>query len=252
MPIRVERRGQVSWIVIDREDKGNSLDYEHALQLARAIRGECSYSDTSVVALRGAGTRFFSTGVDLGSVAQLRGADDAIRLMVEGLGEVCRSVTSCNKPFIAAVNGHAVGIGFEIVIASDIAFAVRGDKMGSPAVKWGMVPPASTTIGQYVLGPKIASYIVLTGDLLTSEELYRLGGLSGIVDNVEELVDVVERTAEKISANSRWAVREALRVMRASRPHNITEIGLRALVLSAARTETVERAGSFLERKGKK
>ncbi|MCE4624292.1 MAG: enoyl-CoA hydratase/isomerase family protein [Desulfurococcales archaeon] len=249
MPIRVERWEHVSWVIIDREDKGNSLDYEHARQLADIIRRECEEPSTAVVALRGAGSRFFSTGVDLESVANVRGAEDAMRLMGEGLGGVCKAITGCSKPFIAAVNGHAVGIGFEMVVASDLAFAVRGVKMGSPAVKWGMVPPASTTIGQYIMGQKSAAYIVLTGELLPSDELYRMGLLNGLVDSVEELVSMVEGVAAKIAGNSRWAVREAVRVMRASRMHHLTEIGLRSLILSTARPEAAERARGFLERK---
>ncbi len=249
MSVKVERRGPVSWVIIDREDKGNSLDYEHARLLAGKLKEECTFPETRVIALRGAGKRFFSTGVDLASVAGVRGASDAIRLMMDGLGGVCRAITGCDKPVVAAVNGHAVGIGFEMVVASDLAFAVRGVKMGSPAVRWGMVPPASTTIGQYIMGQKLASYIVLTGDLLTSEDLYRAGALNGLVDNVEELVATVESVASKIAANNEWAVREALRVLRASRMHHLTEIGLRALVLSTARPEAAERARTFLGRK---
>jgi enoyl-CoA hydratase/crotonobetainyl-CoA hydratase len=248
LPIDVKRKNNVSWIIINREDKGNSLDVEHAKLLAQAITRECNNQETAVVALRGAGSRFFSTGVDLSSVASVRSIEDSIRLMAEGLGGVCKAITGCSKPFIAAVNGHAVGIGFEMVVASDLAYAVRGVKMGSPAVRWGMVPPASTTIGQYVMGQKIATYIVLTGDLLPSEELYRYGLLNGIVGNVEELEKTVEQVAVKISRNDRWAVREALRVLRASRMHHLTEIGLRSLVISTARRETWERARSFLEK----
>ncbi len=251
MPIRVRVDGPVSWVIIDREDKGNSLDYEHALELAKAIRKECGNPETRVVALRGAGSRFFSTGVDLASVASVSSIEDAYKLMAEGLGGVCRSVTSCEKPFIAAVNGHAIGIGFEIVVASDLAFAVRGVKMGTPAVRWGMVPPASTTIGQYYLGPKLATYLVLTGDLLLSDDLYSKGVLNGLAEDVEKLEEIVKTVAEKISKNSSWAVKEALRVMRASRPHHLTEIGLRSLVSSTARSETVERARGFLEGKNR-
>ncbi len=251
MPVRVERKGRTSWVIIDRESKGNSLDVEHARLLREAIQGECARPDTSVVALRGAGERFFSTGVDLESVASIGSADDAVRLMMDGLGGVCRSIIECSKPVIAAVNGHAVGIGFEIVVASDLAGAVRGVKMGSPAVRWGMVPPASTTIGQYILGQKLAAYIVLTGDLLRSEDLYRAGLLNAVFDSVGELESWVESVAEKIAANSPWAVREALRVMRASRMHHLTELGLRALTLSASRREAAERARGFLEGKRK-
>jgi enoyl-CoA hydratase/carnithine racemase len=249
MPVKVEVKGPVSWVIIDREDKANSLDYEHATLLAKALSDECSNPETSVVALRGSGSRFFSTGVDLGSVASVESVEDALKLMGEGLGGVCRVVTSCQKPVIAAVNGHAIGIGFEIVVASDLAYAVKGIKMGTPAVKWGMVPPATPTIGQTVLGQKQAAYLVLTGDIITSDEAFKMGLLNGLADNVDELTKMVEDVAGRIAENSRWAVGEALRVLRASRPHHLTEISLRSLIVSTARRETWERARSFVEGK---
>ncbi len=251
MPVHVEPRGPVSWVIIDRVEKGNSLDYEHAVALAEAVRGACGDPETRVVALRGAGDRFFSTGVDLEAVARVEGVEDSLRLMAEGLGGVCEAVVSCPKPVIAAVNGHAVGIGFELVVASDMAWAVRGARMGSPAAKWGMVPPASTTIAPLLAGYKQAAYIVLTGRLVTAEEAYRMGFLNGVVDTVDELVETVESVAGDVARLDPWAVATAKRLLSEARARLLTERGLLALTLSAARREARERARGFLESKAK-
>ncbi|MEB3774169.1 MAG: enoyl-CoA hydratase/isomerase family protein [Desulfurococcales archaeon] len=252
MPIRVERRGPASWIIIDRVDKGNSLDLQHALQLADTVRAECSHSDTSVIVLRGAGDRFFSTGVDLEAVASIRGPEDSWMLMGEGLGGVCRALSECSKPVIAAVNGHAVGIGFEMLYASDIAIAVKGAKLGSPAAKWGMVPPATTTIGPWIIGYKAAAYIALTGRLLSSEEALRLGIINMVVDSPEDLDRVVEEIVEDITRNDQWAVRTAKELLREARLHMSLQRGLAMLVYSASRNEARRRARGFLEGKASK
>ncbi|MCE4600839.1 MAG: enoyl-CoA hydratase-related protein [Desulfurococcales archaeon] len=252
MPIRVERDPLISWIIIDREDKGNSLDYEHARELANAIKGECEDQNTTVIAIRGAGERFFSTGVDLESVAKITGTDDAWKIMYEGLGGVCRALSECSKPVIAAVNGHAVGIGFELLYASDIAVAVRKAKLGSPAVKWGMVPPATPTVGPWLIGYKRAAFIALTGLLITAEEALEYGIVNMVVDNVDELVAKVREVAEAIASNDQWAVRTAKELLREARPHLMLQRGLMSLVYSASRPETVERARGFLDSKNKK
>ena len=249
MPIHTRRDGPVSWVVIDREEKGNSLDYEHARLLAEAVEAECASPDTAVVAIRGAGSRFFSTGVDLASVAGIRGTQDAWRIMYEGLGGVCRAVAGCEKPVVAAVNGHAIGIGFELLHAADIAVAVRHAKLGTPAVRWGMVPPATPTVAPWLIGYKRAAYLVLTGDTITAEEALSMGIVNFVVDTVEEMEEKVREVAEKIAANDQWAVRMARELLREARPHLMLQRGLLALIYSAARPETVERAQGFLQRK---
>ena len=251
MPVRLERDGSIAWVVVDRVEKGNSLDYEHARALADAVAAACRDPGVRLVALRGAGDRFFSTGVDLESVANIRGEADAELLMMHGLGGVCEAVSECLKPVVAAVNGHAVGIGFELVVASDMAWAVRWAKLGSPAAKWGMVPPATTTIAPWIVGYKQAAYIVLTGRLVSAEEAYRMGFLNGVVDSVDELVETVKSVARDVEKLDPWAVAMAKRLLREARPRLIVERGLQALTLSASRPEAAERAKGFMEGRGR-
>jgi len=251
VPINYSVEGPISWVVIDREEKANSLDLDHALQLAETIHQACSDEATRVVALRGAGERFFSAGVDLEAVAGLAGPEDAWKLMYEGLGGVCNAVASCGKPVIAAVNGHAVGIGFELLYAADLAWAVEHAKMGSPAVKWGMVPPASTTVAPWLVGAKRAAYIALTGRLITALEAERMGFINGVVPGVNELLETVRGVAEDIARADPWAVSLARRLLAGARPHSMVERGLLALAQSAGREEVRRRARGFLESRGK-
>ncbi len=90
-----------------------------------------------IVALRGAGERFFSTGIDLNWVASLGNVEGAASLVYEAFKRVIQAMLECKKPVVAAVNGHAVGLAFELVQIADMAVAVRGAKLGVPAVKWG-------------------------------------------------------------------------------------------------------------------
>ena len=249
MPIRLERRGPAVLVVIDREEKANSLDYEHARQLAERIREACRDPQARAVILRGAGTRYFSAGVDLESVYNARSPGEAWRLMAEGLAEACRALSQCEKPVIAAVNGYAIGIGFELLHATDIAIAVRTARLGTPAVRWGMVPPATPTVGPWLYGYKRAALLVLTGRLITAEEAEKWGIINKTVETHEELDREAQAIAEEIARNDPWAVSLARRLLQAARPEPLIERGILALAHSTARPEVAERVKSFLNKR---
>ncbi len=249
MPIRVERDDLISWIIIDRENQGNSLDEPHLRELASKIREECSNTDTRVIVLTGSGERFFTTGVDLTATSKVRGMDDAWRLMYLGLGGVCLALTECSKPVIAAVNGHAIGAGMEMLNAVDLAVAVRRAKFSSPAARWGMVPPGTPTIGAFLLGAKHAAMIALTGRTFTADEVREMGLVNMVVDTHEELRTEVRKLAEDIAKGDPFAISETRKLLASARLHFWVDRGLRALSESTARPVVAEKASEFLKGK---
>jgi enoyl-CoA hydratase/carnithine racemase len=249
MPIVVERDDLISWIIIDRVDAGNSLDEPHLKELAQKIKEECEEPSTRVLVLTGRGDRFFTTGVDLEATSRVRGLDDAWRLMYEGLGGVCLSLTGCRKPVIAAINGHAIGAGMELLNAVDLAVTVKRARFSSPAVRWGMVPPGTPTLGPFLLGAKHAALIALTGRTFTAEEVKQMGFVNIVVDSLEELRKEVRRLAEDIAKGEPFAITETKRLLADARLHFWVDRGLRALTESTARPVVAERASEFLRGK---
>ncbi|MET1101207.1 MAG: enoyl-CoA hydratase/isomerase family protein [Pyrodictiaceae archaeon] len=251
MPVKTMLEGSGFWVVIDRLDKANALDYEHLARLREAIELGCKTREANAVVITGSGDKYFSTGVDLGSVANVKSADEAFKLMVEGLGNVCRAILDCRKPVIAAVNGHAIGIGFELLYAVDIAVAVRHAKFSTPAVKWGMIPPMTTTLGPFLIGLKNASYLALTGATISAEEALRMGIINEIVDDIESLRKRVMEIIGEMGKASSWAISQARRLLSLARERLYAELGLMSLGFSTARLETIGLARSFLEKKRK-
>ncbi|MEB3757500.1 MAG: enoyl-CoA hydratase/isomerase family protein [Desulfurococcales archaeon] len=249
MPIVVERDDLISWIIIDRVEAGNSLDKPHLDELAAKIREECEEPSTRVVVVTGRGEKFFTTGVDLGATSRVRGLDDAWSLMYEGLGGVCLAMTGCRKPVIAAINGHAIGAGMELLNAVDLAVAVRWAKFSSPAVRWGMVPPGTPTLGPFLFGAKNAALVALTGRTFTAEDVLRMGFINMVVDSTEELRREVRKLAEDIAKGEPFAVEQTRRLLADSRLHFWVDRGLRALAESTARPVVAERASEFLKGK---
>ncbi len=246
MTVRAERTERVSWIIVDRQEAGNSLGLRDTLEMAERIRQECDSGGTSVVAITGAGEKFFISGIDLKETAEVRDLDEAWKLMYEGLGGVCRSVFSCRKPVIAAVNGYALGAGLEILYAADLAYAVRTAKLGVPPVKYGMVPPASSTIGMLLANSKAVAYMVLTGEMITAEEAMRYGLLNDVVDSIVSLRSKVEEVAAKVAANEPEAVAAARTLMAEAKMQWLSDKGLRTLAAFTARPIVKSRIGELL------
>lgn len=241
MPVRVEREDLVSWVVFDRPEKGNALGMEELEEARRAVEAECSSGDHAVVALTGSGDRFFTTGVDLDEIVEARDAEAAWRLMYEGLGGLCRAIQGCRKPVVAAVNGYALGAGMELLYFVDLAYAVRSAKFGVPPVRYGMVPPATPTVGVVLLGPRAAAYLALTGEMVTAEEALSMGFLNGVVDTVEELRAKVREVAKAIAQNEPEAVAEVRRLIVESKMAALSDKGLRTLAAFTARSVVAER-----------
>ena len=246
MAIRVERSEHTSWVIVDREQAGNSLGLSDMMEFVSALSQECSYQGTAAVAITGAGEKFFITGVDLKETAEAQSFSDAWRLMYEGLGGVCRAAFNCRKPVIAAVNGYALGAGFELLYAADLAYAVRWAKFGLPPLRYGMVPPASSTIGMLLGVPKLVSYLVLTGDMITAEDALRYGIINGVVDSVQQLRSAVEEVSAKIAQAEPEAVAAARALMAEAKMQMLSDKGLRTLAAFTARPEVRQRVLEFL------
>src|ERR1700712_79226 len=134
-PVTVEIRDAVCVITINRPDARNAIDLATSIALATALEQLDARSDLTVGVLTGAGGNF-SAGLDLKAFA--RGE----RPYVEGRGFAGIAESPPRKPLIAAVEGWALGGGFEIVLACDLVVAAAGARFGLPEVTRGLVPRA--------------------------------------------------------------------------------------------------------------
>ncbi len=246
MPIGIREGENVVWVIIDRADKANAFDRAHLIGFRESLESACG-SDKPAVAIMGSGDRYFSAGIDLEAVASISTLEDSFSLFIDHMGSVIEAIVSCDKPVVAAVNGYAVGLGFEIVQASDLAYAVRTAKLGSPALRWGMIPP----ITPFTAYNKIAAELTFTGRLLTAEEAYRMGFINGVADGIEGLKTAVEEIAGKIGEMEQWAVAEVKHALAAQRLP-LLYLGLKEIALAAGRRSVSDRINKFfLERKKK-
>jgi len=208
MPVETEVRGRVLVVTMQREAKRNAIDQELADGIGAALDRLDDDPELWVGVLTGTLT-VFSAGSDLassrnGSAATDRGGE---------YGVIRRDRV---KPLIAAVEGPALGGGFEIVLACDLVVAARDASFGLPEVKRGLVP----TCGGLFRAPRalplnVAKEMLLTGDRLDPERAYALG-LVNVVAEPGGAVDAALALAERIGSVGPVGASASLRALEAT------------------------------------
>ena len=192
--VKVEKKEHVTCVTINRPEVMNSL-HPYADQELNAVFDEFAADpDAWIGVVTGAGERAFCAGNDLKFQAQHGGAKvKEIREKLKGgFGGITRRF-DLFKPLIAAVNGFALGGGFEVVMACDIVIASETAFFGLPEPTVGLMAGAG---GVFRLPRQIPHHAamgyLLTGRRMTAQEGYRLGIVNEVVPQAE-LMQTVER-----------------------------------------------------------
>lgn len=183
MGIRRERHGHVELAVIDRPEKRNALDPPTIDALGQTFLDVEADDDVAVLVITGAGELAFCAGMDLASWSAgrqtLRG-DAAARY--EAFYR-----TGLRKPVVAALNGTAVGGGFELMLACDLVVAASHARLGLPEVRRGLFAGAGGTLLPTRVPLAIALELGLTGELIDAARAYELGLVNRVVPGPDVL-----------------------------------------------------------------
>ena len=200
--VRLERKGHVGIIVLNRPEQLNTFNTAMAQDLNSALDELEKDDEIRVVVVKGAG-KAFSAGIDIN---ELEGKTPLeyyrwVRLMEK----MCLTIAEMGKPVIASVQDLAVANGLGLVAAADLAVAAEGARFGATAVNVGLfcMGPAVPLFRH--LGKKKTLELVLTGDLIDAAEAQRLGLVNKVVPK-EKLEEETMQLAEKIAAKSPLAV----------------------------------------------
>jgi len=220
---KVERDGPITTIIINRPESMNSLHNAASIELENAFNDFAADPAQWVCILTGAGDRAFSAGNDLKTHA----AGGNTRLAKTGFGGITARF-DLNKPVIAAVNGIAMGGGFEMALASDIliasenaVFALSEPKVGLAALAGGLL-----RLPQQI-GLKHAMGMILTGRKVSAQEGKALGFVNEVVPQ-GELMATAKRWAQDIAACSPMSVRAAKETVQKGLEEGSLEIAMKA------------------------
>src|SRR5499433_815012 len=245
-----EKRSGIAYVTLNRPKVLNALNTPTWKDLRTAFEDVRDDDAVRGVILTGAGDKAFIAGADIGELAHAS-AIDAERSSRVGQ-EVLDLVENLGKPVIAAVNGFALGGGCETAMACTIRIAVEHAKFGQPEVKLGLLPGGGGTQRlPRLVGKGRALQLILTGDMITAAEAYRIGLVNEVVP-AANLIARAEAILAQIFANAPIGVRYSLEAVNRGLDTSLEE-GLRLEAsyfgLCAATDDKKEGTSAFLEKR---
>ncbi|MCO4760786.1 MAG: enoyl-CoA hydratase/isomerase family protein [Myxococcales bacterium] len=209
--VLLEKKGAIALLTINRPDKLNALNLSVLEALGRRLDEIEADDSIRVVVLTGAGRKAFVAGADIAELAPLD-YHGALKFSVTGNACLGRIETS-SKPFIAAVNGFALGGGCELALVCDVILAANTARFGFPEVSIGVIPGfGGTQRLARLIGRNAAKHWTMTGDIYPADEAQRIGLVYRLHDP-DELMDAAFKTANKMARRAPLAVAECKNII---------------------------------------
>ncbi|MDH5749058.1 MAG: enoyl-CoA hydratase/isomerase family protein [Rhodospirillales bacterium] len=247
----IDNRG-VAWLTLNRPEVHNALNDDLIARLTAELRRLEKDSSVLAVVLAGAG-KSFSAGADL-KRSRMRAdgpLEDNIKDASE-LAEMMRTLTRLAKPTLALVHGAAIGGGFGLTVASDMAIAAEDAVFCLPEVKLGIIPGVISPYVIAAIGQKQTRRYFLTGERLSAAEARRIGLVNEVVP-ADQLRDAAENILKYIVQNGPQAMAAAKELIFAVADRPIDEALIRETAERVARTrvsdEGKEGIDAFLEKR---
>jgi acetyl-CoA C-acetyltransferase len=203
---KVEREGPLTIVTINRPEVMNALHPAANGELAEIFDDFAADPDQWLAIITGAGDKAFSAGNDLKYTAEAMARGEALSTPTSGFAGLTARF-DLDKPVIAAVNGLAMGGGFEIALACDLIIAAEGAVFSLPEPKVGLAALAG---GLHrlprAIGLKRAMGMILTGRRVSAQEGVELGFVNEVAPTGETLA-VARRWAQDILACSPMSIR---------------------------------------------
>jgi enoyl-CoA hydratase len=245
-----EKKQGIATIKLNRPRVLNAMNKQLWLDIQSALEDARNDLEIKVLVITGEG-RAFSTGADL-KESKTRSIEK-YRDYLEELQEASRKIIRFEKPTIAAINGYALGSGYELALACDIRIAAEEAQIGSPEAKvTSSITGGAFRLIQDLIGPGKTKELLFTGEYIDGKEAERIGLVNKAVP-LEALDAEVGQMAEKIAANSAISLKMIKKGLQMARG----EVSLEALMdfeVEACLTcvSTKERQASLNEFEGRK
>ena len=213
MPVRYEVDGRLATITIDRPEAMNALDPPMLFGLAEAWDRAEEDDDVWVVLITGAGDKAFCVGADLkttipATAATARGEATDPGQRWPPMPRTLLRDRFYPKPIVAAVNGHCIAGGLELLLATDLRYASTNATFGLQEVKWGLFPIAGSTVRLPRQVPYCrAMEVLLLGERVDAPSALAMGLINEVVEP-DRLAPRAREIAERLCRNGPVAVRK--------------------------------------------
>src|SRR5713101_3658522 len=248
--ILIEKKNSIAYVTVNRPKVLNALNMATMEELRAAFHEIKNDPGVRVVILTGAGEKAFIAGADIGELAK----HDAVsgKEYTHRGQSVLNLIENLGKPVITCINGFALGGGCEIAMACTMRLASETAKLGQPEVKLGIIPGyGGTQRLPRLVGKGIAVQLVLTGEMITAQEAYRIGLVNDVVA-AAGLIPRAEAIAQKIIANAPLAVQYTMEAVNKGMEMTLAEgLYLEAVLfgMACATEDKKEGTTAFLEKR---
>jgi enoyl-CoA hydratase len=247
--LRYTKSKNIAIVTLDRPKVLNAMNRQMWNDLQRVLEDSKNDPQIHVVVLTGDG-RAFSTGADL-KESKAR-SHEQYRVYLESLQEVSRTFIRYPKPTIAAINGYALGSGYELALACDIRLAAQEAQIGSPEARVSSsLTGGAFRLIQDLIGPGKAKELLFTAESIDGREAERIGLVNKAVP-LNELLEQTLKLAEKIARNDLFSLKMIKKGLRMAQ----SEVSLEALMdfeieacLACVSTKTREKALEQFEKR---
>ena len=245
-----EKKGAIAYVTLNRPKVLNALNQRTWENLRTAFEDARDDAQVRGVILTGAGDKAFIAGADISELSHVT-AIEAEKSSTYGQ-EVLNLVENLGKPVIAAVNGFALGGGCETAMACTIRVASEQAKFGQPEVTLGLIPGGGGTQRlPRLIGKGRALQIILSGEMISAQEAFRIGLVNEVVP-AAELITRAEAILKRIFSNAPVAVKYSLEAVNKGMETSQAEgLSLEASLfgLCAGTEDKKEGTSAFLEKR---
>lgn len=249
-----ERRESIALIRLNRPQVLNAMNRQMWKDLSQVLDKVEEDDEIKVVIITGItteeGKKTFSTGADLKDSKER--TVEEYRAYLKSLQEVSLRLIKFPKPTIAAINGYALGSGYELALACDLRIAAEDALIGSPEAKVSSsVTGGATRLITELIGIGKAKELFFTSEYITGAEAERIGLINRAVPP-ERLMDATFEMAEKIAENSPLSIRlikESLDMARTRSPEEMMDFEVEACLQTVFAPEREGAVKNFESRK---
>lgn len=192
--IKMRFENGVAHMVLDRPDH-NLLNEAMLRELADGITFAGERDDLKMILLSSA-CKVFCGGIDLGEYTSQR-----VFQMLDAFHGAFAGMMDVGKPVVCVINGPAIGGGAELAAFGDLVIATPKARFAQPEITIGVFPPLASTILPFLVGPKTALELVLTGEAVSAERALELGIVNRLVPEAQ-LQQTVNDIVARITAHS--------------------------------------------------
>ena len=245
-------------LTLNRPESRNAIGTQQDCQdVIDAMRRAEEDAGVSCIVLTGAGASFCAGGNLKGmqsrsGIGRLATPEATRANYRRGVQRMIRALWDCEVPMVAAVNGHAIGLGLDLACVCDVRLAADTAKFASSFIKVGIVPgDGGAWILARAIGLARASEMILTGDTIDARTAESFGLVSRVVPG-DQLLKEAHAVAQRIVTNPAKALRLAKRLLREGQQQRLSDVLELSAAFQALAHETKdheEAVAAFLEKR---